>query len=469
MRINQRLSICLILVLVLSEVGELSKPVKASEQMEAYLLKRIEENPDHSDNWRLLGRFHHRRNRLDDATIAFEKSLKINPGNAAAHFDYGQLLESQGDIEQAREHYQRVYQIAPESEYADKLRKQGDLPNAETSESTPFSTALYELTGSEELLQVGYQVQTFDSSEDLERSLRQQDPQKSFIEDDLRIFLETGVLWNSNVTLTPISRQLTSADASSFQGVLNPEIEWLAWNDGQKRAGPLLRGYFSVNQDDFRSLDLASFQPGLFFERDLLWGEINSVARLDYVYSVDFLGQDRFGDRHATTASLTSILPNLDAIYTYARISYSEFDAPVTDPEINSLDGPAYSVGLSRFFQTESSRLPTWSLGTDIEFVNTEGDDYRYFGAKVFTDATIKLTKKLEFVPSGNLGFRSYPDFTGNPDRNELTYRLAARLRYRLTDHWSFSAVLNYDRFASDNASFDTERLESGILTTLHY
>lgn len=439
---------------------------KASDDIESYLLKRIQENPQHSDSWRLLGDYYHRQQRDDEANEAFKKSLELDPDNAATHFNWGQLLEAQGDSRAARDHFQRVYQVAPESEYAESLRKMGHLESIKTSRQTPFETALYEIENSDKILQAGYEIQTFDASEDFKRRLRELDRDVAVPHKKFRLFLETGVLWNSNVTLTPISRQLFDADAAGAQGFFNPEIEWRAWDSGQRRGGPLLRGFFTKNEQNLSQFDLASFQPGVFFEQDLFHNDQTHVARFDYVYAVDLLDGDRFGDRHSATASVVSVLPDLDAIYSYLTLSYSQFDAPVATPEVNSLDGPAFLVGFSRFFRTDYPHLPTWSLGTDFEYVNTEGDDFRYFGAKIHGDATLQLADRLQWIPSGNVGFRNYPDFTGSPSRDELTYRLGSRLRYRFTEAWSVSLVANYDRFDSRHPDFNADRIECGIVTT---
>jgi tetratricopeptide (TPR) repeat protein len=439
---------------------------KASDDLESYLLKRIQETPQHSDSWRLLGDYYHRQHRDDEANEAFKKSLELDPDNAATHFNWGQLLEAQGDSRAARDHFQRVYQVAPESEYAESLHKMGYLESIETSQQTPFETALYEIENSDKILQAGYEIQTFDASEDFKRRLRELDRDVAVPHKKFRLFLETGVLWNSNVTLTPISRQLVDADASSFQGFFNPEIEWRAWDSGQRRGGPLLRGFFTKNEQNLSQFDLASFQPGVFFEQDLSFDDWTHVARFDYVYAVDLLDGDRFGDRHSATASVTTILPDLDAVYSYATVSFSQFDAPVIDPGVNSLNGPAFMAGCSRFFRTDREFLPLWSLGADLEYVNAEGDDFRYLGGKIHADATFQLADRLELIPSGNVGFRSYPDFTGVPARDELTYRLSSRLRYRCSETWSVALVVNYDRFASDNDNFNADRFESGIVTT---
>ncbi len=62
------------------------------------------------------------------------------------------------------------------------------------------------------------------------------------------------------------------------------------------RFGPLIRGYFSVNDDDLSTFNLASFQGGAFAERDLYWGDRVMIGRTDYVYVLDLLDNNRFGD-----------------------------------------------------------------------------------------------------------------------------------------------------------------------------
>ncbi len=466
---DQSPNICLPLALLLI-AGTLWLPtLNASESgdpIEAYLLKGLDENPSHADSWRLLGRVYQKRGDIAGAKQAFQKSLDNDPYSAAALFDYGQVIADEEGQQAAFSYFQKVYEIAPESDYAKQLRELG-IP--EPQQSSEAINAVYEVLTPEEILQTDYQIQRFDESENLERRNRELNPVVQTDDDRFRFFLETGVLYNTNVTLAPISRQLSSIDAKSFQGFLAPEAEWIAYQGEKWRTGPLFRGYFTLNEENFKAFNLSSFQPGAFLERDLEWWGATHIQRFEYTQSHDFFDGEKIGLRHSATASITTILPSLDALYWYVTPSYSTFDAPVANPSQDSLDGFGLTFGMSRFFRTSLTWLPTWSLGPDLEWINTEGDNYRYFGAKVHADATIRLRENLDFIPSGNIGFRAYPDYASGGDRDELAYRLSSRLRYRWSDHISTSLVLNYDRFASGNPNFDAERFETGFVTTLLY
>lgn len=262
---------------------------------------------------------------------------------------------------------------------------------------------------------------------------------------------------------------MTGDGPASFQGFLSPDLEWGAWRSESWRAGPLARGYFTVNEGPFSSLNLASYQPGAFFERTAAWGETPIVSRLEYVYTLDLLGENRFGERHALTASWMFLPLDGATTYTYITASQSDYADDGANPTVTSLDGPAISAGFSRFYQTALPAMPTWSWGVDLQSAMTDGDDYRYLGAAIHGDCTLRLSDRWTFIPSANLGYRDYSDFTGTPSRNELTSRLSGKLRWQCNDFWSVSLVVSYDRFSSPNPDFDADRIEAGMLATLLY
>lgn len=422
------------------------------------LRERVEANPDHADSWRLLGRVLRQRGQLQQASDALQRALRADPDHAASHFDYGELLFQQGEEQAASEHFQKVLALAPGSSYAAQLRQRG--VEAATPSGKDADAAVQPAS---------YEIQTFDGADDLDRRMNQLESQADPDLKRLRVYLETGVLYNSNVSLTPISRELADSEAASFQGFLNPEVEWLGWDRDGYRGGPLMRGYFSLNEGNWSAFNLASFQPGAFLERDFLWNDREMIGRLEYLYALDLFDGERVGDRHSMTASLTTIRPDLDVIYAYVTTSFSQFDDDGLNPAVTSLDGSTWSTGISRFFQTESSRFPTWSLGLDLESADTEGANFRYTAVNAHGDVTMALSERVEFIPRWGVGYRPYSDFTGEIDRDELTWRVAARLRWQLRDYLSISAVAGHDRFASDNPDFDTERTEGGVVTTILY
>lgn len=457
--------------------------------LQPLLERMLAEDPGRADTWRLLGRIHRQQGRWQEAIDCFQQALQRQPENAAAHFDLGELLEQQGDPAGAHTHFQQVLALAPSSPYAQQLAERGlvpappvmppandfraavaatpvPLPNLVPNAAAP-SASLPRSPG--ELSTVGYEIQTFDGSEELEDGLQNLDNEFAPEIRRWRAFVEFGALYNTNVSLTPISRELTKADAASYQGFLSPDVEWTAVSVGSWRTGPLLRGYFTLNEDAFQEFNLASFQPGAFVERDLGWWEQPVIGRVEYVYAIDLMNGDRFGDRHAVTASTIAILSESDVVYAYFTTSFSQFDDDGSDPSMNSLDGVAFTTGISRFFQTAWGRVPTWSLGADLEWADTEGSDYRYEAFTVHSDATIALTERLSFIPKVGIGYRHYGDFTGPISRDEVTYRVHGKLRWKWSDSFSVAAIVGYDRFASENEDFDSERTETGLVATFVY
>ncbi|NND97034.1 MAG: outer membrane beta-barrel protein [Pirellulaceae bacterium] len=440
------------------------------------LRKRVEQNPDHSDSWRLIGKLETKNGNWSEAKLALMRALRLDSENAAAHFDMGELLVAMGDANLAARHFGQCAALAPKSTYAEKLYERGDARRpaaADESRSRGIDAMTQFAVGNNSTnagatKTVGYEIQSFDGSDDLDRRVDQLRSDADTRLKRLRVFLETGVLYNSNVSLTPISRELAKADAESLQFVFNPELEWIAIQRGPWRTGPLARGYFSVNESSQSEFDLASFQGGAFLERDLNMGQSEWIARADYVYALDMLSGDRLGDRHSITASVIAIRPDLDVIYTYITTSFSQFDDDGADPAINSLDGDAITGGISRFFQTGSAWAPTYSLGIDLSSADTEGSDFRFRSITGHGDVTFQLSQNVSLIPTFGVGQRDYYDFTGPVDRDELTWRLHGKLRWKMDAMTSISVVAGHDRFASDNEDFDAERTQGGVIVTVN-
>lgn len=447
-------------------------PKQGGDAMLESLRTRLRANPEHSDSWRLLGRLHRKRGETSEAMFCFGHAVQLDPESAAARFDFAETLVQQGKAEEARLHYRRVIDLAPESSYAREVPEEfAAIPAAELEDGA-FERGFLdegEASAAEAVAPATWEIQTFDGAADAERELERRFPPVDFPEKRVRLFIEGGATWDSNVTLTPISRELIDSDAAAFKGFLNPEAEWIACSSDDWRSGPLARGYFSVNEGNYSDYDLASFQPGGFVERDGEWFGRDVTTRLDYVYSLDLLGGERFGDRHAVTLSATALREDGDVIYAYATGSYSDFDDDGSDPVADSLDGPAVSAGVTRFFRTGGSRIPTFSLGADTTLVETDGTDFRYVGASVRGGLTWQIAERWQFAPDASLGFRDYFDDSSAPRRSDLVGRLGGKLRWRWTETLSVSAVCNWNRFASNDEAFDAERLEAGVVTTFLY
>jgi tetratricopeptide (TPR) repeat protein len=448
------------------------------------LKDRVIENPENSETWRLIGRLERKQGNLVDAIEATGQSLALDPLNTAANFDFAELMAVANQTSAADKYRQRVFAIAPDSHYANELKEQGFQPNIvevdrladEIRNRWSSEFAVRQADGAtildDQVSQVDYQIQTFDGSDNLENSVRERvglDLATQLDFKPLRFFIETGALYNTNVSLTPISFELARSNAASAQFFAAPELEWTIGKNSGLRYGTLTKGYFTVNEHQWSAFNLASFQPGAFLEKELSGFDSELIGRLDYSYALDIVAGNRLGDRHSIMGSLIQIRPDLDVIYGYLNIAFSQFDDDGTEPPITSLDGSRLTAGISRFYRTGLERMPTWILGVDIENAKTEGANFRYSGLTLHTSTTIQLTPQLSFVPDAGVGGRNYYDFTGPVDRDEITWRVGGKLGWQYNKHFNISIVAGHNRFASDNEDFDAERSLIGIITTYAY
>ncbi|NND96589.1 MAG: outer membrane beta-barrel protein, partial [Pirellulaceae bacterium] len=81
---------------------------------------------------------------------------------------------------------------------------------------------------------------------------------------------------------------------------------------------------------------------------------------------------------------------------------------------------------------------------------------------------TFQLSQNVSLIPTFGVGQRDYYDFTGPVDRDELTWRLLGKLRWKVDAMTSISVVAGHDRFASDNEDFDAERTQGGVIVTVN-
>jgi hypothetical protein len=456
-----------------------STPPAPDDPILEMLRSRVEQRPLHSDSWRMLGKALADRGDAVAAIETLNRALEIDPTNAAAHFNLGQVFLSQTKTDVATTHFEACVSIAPDSEYANEifarnlltpsarastiLNPKGDYDPALPTVQDPSSPA------SLNVQPAGYEIQSFDGADDLERRFDQLEADSDPVAKRLRLFCELGILYNSNISLTPISRELLNVDAESFQAIFNPEVEWIALSNELWRSGPLLRSYSALNESNQQEFNLFSVQPGWFIERDRKVGDGEWIGRIDYVYATDLLDGNRIGDRHSSTASLIMIRPDLDVIYTYITASFTDFVDDGAIATETSLDGPSITGGVSRFFQTKKPWLPTYTLGVDLESADTRGSDFRYRAITAHGGMTFQLHERWRLIPTAGLGYRDYYAFTGDPSRDELTSRIHLRLQYQMNTTTSVSLVSGYDRFASDNELFDAQRTQAGIVMTVNY
>ena len=404
----------------------------------------------------MLAKIQKRDGDFETALNSLANALEADPESVATHFDLGQLLKSLGQDNEAESHFAIVCRLSPESGYASQLQAQGFVLD-ESNETLPS------------VLPVGYEIKTFDGDESF---MQQLDIVKSMRMKPLsrwRASVESGILYNSNISLTPISRQLVNADAASMQAFLNPEFE-MNWRDGSShRLGPLASGYFSFNEQQHSDYNLAAFQGGFFFEQNHYRFNNDLITRLDYCYSLDLQGGIRFADQHSINFSATSIASNGNITYLHGGLSFSDFVDDGMDPAYDSFDGLAFVTGCTRFIRWNKGKIRTIRFGGDLSGADTRGADYRFIGGNLYGGVTIGLTESIYLEPDIGLGYRNFYDFSGTVNRDELIMRFGLRLERQITDRLSIGAVVGYNRFASDNEFYDAERTEGGLITSWLY
>ncbi len=97
----------------------------------------LERYAQDADSWALLGRILMEQTRLDQAVLALNKAVELDPDNATSHYFLGVIFERWSKDTQAAAHYQGAFTAAPEKpQYlmaaAEALIASGDVLAAQT-------------------------------------------------------------------------------------------------------------------------------------------------------------------------------------------------------------------------------------------------------------------------------------------------------------------------------------------------
>lgn len=463
------------------------------------LRRRIEErvaaDPQNASNWRMMGKLRERDGDAAGARQAYQAALQIDPENAAAHMGLARLSVSSGSSVDVRSHCERVLQIAPDSDYAIEARRLlsqlADSPPASPEPGAgqagfpewPGSSAsqheshaellnpLYPgMSETDSVQQAGYEIARFDNSgiiPDAEEVLEREEPNR------LRLRLESGAVYNSNVSLTPVNRELFPGSQDTAQFFLAPELEYRAVDGDEWGAGPSFLGHFTFNESSFENLNLQSYQPGAFLERVFAGSPTIVVTRLQYGLTHDEFDGQTIGNRHSVMASAAAVWDGASVTdagqartltFGYLSADHTDIANDGLQPALSSRDGWTYRIGAAHTLGVNSRFLRSVRLGLDLDHADLAGDNFAYNGVSTYVAWEIPVVEKLQLDLEGGWGYRDYPDFGGSPSRNEHIWRAGARLIRQLDEHWSVGGVFNYDRFDSDNALFAAERYLAGVI-----
>lgn len=426
---------------------------QGSPPLIGYLQSRIAANPNDASSWRMLGRLYAQSGQNEAALHALERAVSIDPGSAAAHFDFAFVLRSVNQLTDAADHFTRATELAPDSEYAQKAREHlTSLPPPRQSQ----------------VMQAGYEIKQFDGLDQREPLELRETPSAQALQ-PLSFRIEGGALYNTNVALTPTSRGFFTDEAASVQGFLNPDLEYRLVNGDMWRAGPTFVAYLNVNENAFSHLNLQSYQPGLFVERTVPLATTILVPRLQYTFTHDEFAELTFGNRHALTLSATSLWDCGDTTFVYWSGDYTNFADDGSNPVTSSRDGWTNTAGASHTHYMGLRFLSTLTGGTDLQYADTDGTDFAFMGVSLYASAEVPLAETWSATLDGSWGYRDYFRSDLVPSRNEHIWGAGARLRKRFNLHWSLAAVFNYNRFDSANEFFNAQRFLTGLVTTFEY
>lgn len=449
-------AMCVIVWLVVSDLAFAQGQSSDLSDRELRLRARVTERPDDGSSWRVLGRYLLQQQRHSEAFEVLQQAVALSPTSAAAHFDLGQTQQALGDSESAAESFRTVIELAADSEYAQAAQK---ILATHRSAAAPQDV----------VVPVDYRIRRFDGSELADRIEPPGQPEAPWWKQRLSLNLQTGLLYNSNVALSPINRELSSQSSRSAQLFVEPDLLFAAFDEQSWRSGPTLRGHFTVNERSLRQFNLQSYRPGWFVEYFLFRGEQSFVPRVAYEFTHDEFDGSTLGNRHALLSSVTAYWNAEQSSMLFWSIDTSNFLNDGILPTVTSQDGLTNALGV-----THDVALPFahWRLirgGVEVSHASTRGSDYTFNGINIFAGAAFPLAAGLELSVTGSVGYRQYPDFEFTPSRDEIIWRGGAELRKYFTDHISGALVFNYDNFGSHNPLFASERYLSGIVVDYTY
>lgn len=439
-----------------ARAGQTADSAVSADRMRDYLQAQVTAHPEDGSAWRLLGRLDRKQNRNEQAQAAFQRAVALEPESAAAQFDLAEMLMQLNRGEAAAAHFAEVVRLAPDSTYAAEARTYlAQLPHAAEQQ---------------EIQPAGFEIKRFDSAKTVQDDLRRRERESNVpTTRPYSLRLQTGAVYNTNVGLAPISRDLFPGSRASAQVYLEPELEYRLVDHSDWRAGPTLRGYFNLNEGGFREFNLQSYQPGFFVERSVSLGERIIVPRWDYEFSHDEFDGDTFGNRHALTASVLTLWSDRQASSAFWAIDHTDFADDGVLPSVTSPDGWTNTLGVSHTLFADRRHLRSLSAGVDLQRADTRGTNFSYNGIALYAAADVPLAERWSLWLHGGWGFRDYFDFEFSPSRNEHVWQAGAEVRRRISDRLTAAVVFHFDRFDSRNRLFDAERVVSGLELTFEY
>ena len=429
-------------------LGFASESFSQQQEMGAYLKERVSNEPENSNNWRMLGHWKLEQGDIKGAIADCEKAVELDPENASAHFDLARASFEKKKFQVAKTHFEKVIELSPASKYGreadgflEKIGAQLPTPGRVGPGSDLSPNRFGGVAGQTEIRLNSRKV--------------------------FNLQIDFGMAHNSNVELAPISRDISQGQSDSLQLFIAPQMDYRAWESDSEDFGFTLNGYFTLNEGNKDDFNLQDYRPGVYFQKVFQEDVNKKVLRFQYNYALNQFSGENFARRHSfTTTWFVSRLESDSAIYW--TIDYSDFAADGVDPSITSADGWTNTIGASHSFYVRRRWLQAIRGGVDVQLADLTGSDFAYDGVFLYVAGETPLPWFWEMNTQLGWGHRNYHNFTQTPSRNEDLIHASVEIYRDMTPNWRVSAFATYDRFASDHPSFDSERTLIGIVNTFY-
>lgn len=111
------------LVPAMVNLGNLHYAIDQLAEAQALYVQAAVVDPECFEAHFNLGNIHHDLGRFRQAAMCYEEALRLNAGYADAHFYLAVSLEKMGDSPEARPHWRRYLELAPDGEWVDLARE----------------------------------------------------------------------------------------------------------------------------------------------------------------------------------------------------------------------------------------------------------------------------------------------------------------------------------------------------------
>jgi len=381
----------------------------------------LEQYPDDAVTiLRYIGISYHRLGQYEKAIAAFEKALEIDPQNIPALFYMASTYFKISDTAAAREIFERIVSLAPESLYAEwSERYVQAIIQRETEYKQPGGPRLYEV-----FIQVAPQLD-FNVPEDPNVS-------SSFSDDESFRFTEYASL-----------------------GLRTKQLgNWM------------LGTYFSTYQSQhtkksMREFNLSTFNitPYINYTTTILGKSFSPMLSYNFNYSL--LDYDSYGNSHTITATFnTGLTPNTLTM-PYYRISFDSFDDKGFDPAISSRNATNNAVGIAQYFFFMERAINAW-LAYEFQHNDADGLNFNFNGNKFGAGVSVPIVWEIRGDLSGEYQRDDYSDFQGPRDRETNRFNVFVRLARNIAG--PVYGAFSYS-YTNENSNYEVLEFDRHILT----